>query len=487
MYQNRTIPLSIRHNMGKHENAEHRKENKIFMKRRRDNEYGSFYYDISDLFHDNSVHKFTKDAEAFARRTGTCYTDRSGREYTYSDLASFFDKEDAVQALFDTLNGGTPEREMESSFQFRKCPRCGNWIFDKDGNVYLPDRFICTRCVPVRTGGRIPLNSDPYEDDRRFAKKKEAVFRPGLTTLIGCNGIGKTTLLNRIREVLEKRGVPFAAFNNLGNEGGERGALGMLERAVGGFDNGENAIGNAVTIWSSSEGEKIRTFFARFAAQAAKKASMHTGYGEMWFLFDALDSGLSVDIITDMKELVLSRIPSMVPENMTAYIIVSSNSYEMSEGTQCFSVERSKYVSVKTYAAFKKCIARSAAYKAERDRVFMEKAEIWKREYAFTFDKELEKSVRGKAGALSGTLAELEISGHKLSLIAERRAKNRDVRFRYRYERQAADGGWVLKPCDMECEFMNPHFMPAQENICSEMREWLCRKVYKAEKQNKKR
>lgn len=59
----------------------------------------------------------------------------------------------------------------------------------------------------------------------------------------------------------------------------------------------------------------------------------------MWFFFDAIDSGLSVDNIVDVKEYMFKTIFRTAP-NTDIYIVVTANEYEFARGEECFDVYR---------------------------------------------------------------------------------------------------------------------------------------------------
>ena len=59
---------------------------------------------------------------------------------------------------------------------------------------------------------QIPKN--PH-DDRPLYETGKFIFKPGITILTGCNGCGKTTLLQHIRTELEKTETPFLWYDNL--------------------------------------------------------------------------------------------------------------------------------------------------------------------------------------------------------------------------------------------------------------------------------
>ena len=51
------------------------------------------------------------------------------------------------------------------------------------------------------------LERDYYDEGFNLYKKKTIKINPGVTVLVGCNGIGKTTLLHQIRHALKEENM----------------------------------------------------------------------------------------------------------------------------------------------------------------------------------------------------------------------------------------------------------------------------------------
>lgn len=89
---------------------------------------------------------------------------------------------------------------------------------------------------------------------------------------------------------------------------------------------------------------------------------------ERWFLFDAIDSGLSTDNVIELKEYLFKQIFDNSDEK-EIYIVVSANEYEMANGEQCFDVMEGKYITFKNYDEYKQMILNSRTKKEERYKV----------------------------------------------------------------------------------------------------------------------
>lgn len=424
-----------------------------------------------------------KDEEAFISRKGTCYRDGDEKEYTYDDLFMFTKTEEGTKALFDRLYSSPPEKALQGSRSFVQCKRCGTWTFS-EGALFREKEHYCRFCTPLRTNGKIPLTRDPYDDDRVFTRKRQAVFRPGFTTLVGCNGAGKTTLINDIINELKGRGTPYFFFDNLGKEGGQKSGFDLLQRFVYG-DKTAGSFEEAVTMaYDSSEGEKVVMSIGRAMKPICERMTKDAaGYGEFWLLADALDSGLSLDMAEDIKKYVFEPLLKMADDDLRVYIIVSSNSYEMSEGTACFSIEKMAYIPVGSYGAFKKAVLSSRAYKEERDKVFKEKNEIAERRFGLFVDEELLEKYEDwdMRATRSGDAIIMELAPYKL-VVSIRLGRGRKGSETSLYIREGDT--WKKTKCNFD--YSDFHLRSARDELIKEMHAYLVRAVFLFERKRKK-
>ncbi len=135
------------------------------------------------------------------------------------------------------------------------------------------------------------LNNDWYgEDDFKIFKKKKITIKSGLTVLVGCNGAGKTTLLKQIEQNLKNKDIPVMLHNN--KIDGER-ELKSRAALYGDF----NIVAK---LMMSSEGENIVSVMSEIARKMGDFTRKNNDAKELWFMFDAVDSGLSIDNIRNL-------------------------------------------------------------------------------------------------------------------------------------------------------------------------------------------
>lgn len=200
------------------------------------------------------------------------------------------------------------------------------------------------------------IDKNPFDYAILYDKNK-VTFEPGVTVLIGCNGCGKTTLMRTIENDLKKSNTPHVYYDNL-TEGGAN------ARSKAAFFQDFDFVG---TSMCSSEGENIIMNMGRIASNMGRLVRDNPQATEYWFLLDAIDSGLSIDNVLDIKEYLFKTVLEH-NEGKDVYILVSANAYEMANGEQCYDVQRCKYVNVKTYNAYRKLIIKSKERKQAREK-----------------------------------------------------------------------------------------------------------------------
>ena len=158
---------------------------------------------------------------------------------------------------------------------------------------------------------------DPYDSGFNTTTARKVILEEGLTVLIGCNGAGKSTFLQNIKEQTEKDKIPTLFFDQ--NEEGHR-SNSLAES----FFNGDYSFMS--NMWTASEGEGIALNVGKVASQlrgflkhgeTAKsrerrkwdaifdpdKVKETVISNKRFLLLDAIDSGYSIDNVLELKGL----------------------------------------------------------------------------------------------------------------------------------------------------------------------------------------
>lgn len=190
---------------------------------------------------------------------------------------------------------------------------------------------------------------DPHECGMEIYSKDHITINPGLTILVGCNGSGKTTLLRLIKERLKGLDIPVFSYDNL-CDGGHNARQWALD-VSGDMD-------LLVKLALSSEGEQIYINFGRICAKLGTFVRRNADKNELWILLDAVDSGLSIDYIVEIKDFLTDQVVGGNPDK-DIYVLISANEYEMCCTENCFDIYNGVYTSFEDYEEYREFILRS--------------------------------------------------------------------------------------------------------------------------------
>lgn len=226
---------------------------------------------------------------------------------------------------------------------------------------------------------------DPYDCGMTLTKPEKIELKPGLTVLVGCNGAGKTTLMHNIKTECKKNKIPTYSWDNMDSANS---ASSIFGAAIEGLEEFGGSTRDTYGLLESSEGESLMMRIARQSKhlrQFIDTGEMDTWYGRFEkilhdikddnktksnvrvIMFDASDSGVSIDHIVGFKEgLLLPMVNYAERNNIELYLILSSNEYELCNGTQCFDVISGEYLTFDDYSDYRDFILKSRDLKDQR-------------------------------------------------------------------------------------------------------------------------
>ena len=200
----------------------------------------------------------------------------------------------------------------------------------------------------------IPINMNPY-DNTKLYKKDNIDIKPGLSVLVGANGTGKSSMLYQIKKHLSNLDIDYTIYDAYNNDHSTAKSNALAS----------SNLGFLSLLLASSEGEQVYYNFGEFCEKAGKFMRDHDKREESWILIDALDSGLSIDMIDEIKSFINEIILRSTNKN-NIYVIMTSNNYEMCHNENCIDVHNCEYITFDTYDSFRKFIFKSRKIKNNR-------------------------------------------------------------------------------------------------------------------------
>ncbi|MBR6289311.1 MAG: hypothetical protein IKR19_08250 [Acholeplasmatales bacterium] len=208
--------------------------------------------------------------------------------------------------------------------------------FDKDNNVIFD------------------LGTTNPHEHRRLYAKKSVVFKPNeINCLIGCNGCGKSTIIDCIKDIIKANGYPMVSFNNM-----EDGGTNYLSDPTD-----IDTISTMFSIRELSEGEQILNASSKFinvvvqiidgSIKRDDKFRLFRDNNKIFFLLDAIDSGYSIDNIANLVFQLRQLIDLSKAKDKEIYIIAAVNSYELTRGNRCWDVQKSKEIIFNDYEEYR--------------------------------------------------------------------------------------------------------------------------------------
>ena len=225
---------------------------------------------------------------------------------------------------------------------------------------------------------------DPYDTGVAMTSARQVELKPGVTILTGCNGSGKTTFLRNVEEQAREEHIPVYHFDGLTTNSRDT----HIQQSLNSQD-----FPFLTSMITSSEGEgtvlslckaaaELRAFLQTgetketkkrrewqniFMTEEEKQDSLDTGRIRI-LLFDAIDSGYSIDNICELKNLFRDILEDARKMKREVYILAAANEYELVRGERCLDVSTGKEISFSDYEEYRTFILTSREKKEKRIR-----------------------------------------------------------------------------------------------------------------------
>lgn len=224
---------------------------------------------------------------------------------------------------------------------------------------------------------KIKVDKNPY--DRELFTNDTLVLEPNtISCLVGCNGTGKTTVVEYIKKHLEKlhaeefEETPYSGLGKameaaLGRERPKnKDNLYFVDFSkhtkIAADETASFLLDAAVSFSSTGEGISYRLGqMLKILGKSINKIKNQNA--SVFIFFDDCDAGTSLDKIIEIKDVFNLIVDHCKAMNVTYYILLTANSFEMCRDLDCISVHDFKHLKFTDYEEYKRFVLESAANK----------------------------------------------------------------------------------------------------------------------------
>lgn len=220
---------------------------------------------------------------------------------------------------------------------------------------------------------KFKVAKNPYDDGNRklFTKVNFELEDNSIVCFVGCNGTGKTTVLDFIQQDLHKNKAldlisainPFRSIFVSNKETYKDMYISFDKEADITTGEGDYIMSHFAKK-SLSTGEWIVNRFGRALALLGSAIRDPKNKGKNVFIFfDDCDAGTSIDMIGDIKSVFDLIIEDCKKNDITYYFCLTANSYEMCKDYRCIDVSTFKEHRFNNYEEYKKFVLKSRKFK----------------------------------------------------------------------------------------------------------------------------
>ena len=191
----------------------------------------------------------------------------------------------------------------------------------------------------------VKIKRNPYGDGLLF-KRGTIELLSGINVIIGRNGCGKTTFCYETEEFCKKHNIKCYKYDNY-------------------IDGGDNArqeylmFGDMEALASTafhSEGEQIFYNMRKQIVKISNFISANQKEKQLVIILDALDSGLDIDGIEQVKAVMNMITIDGKEHGIDIYFVITANNYALIHEQRCIDIKTGNIYHFDDYISFKKFI-----------------------------------------------------------------------------------------------------------------------------------
>ena len=224
-------------------------------------------------------------------------------------------------------------------------------------------------------------NKDYYIEGTLYKANKLTLQANDVYCLVGCNGIGKSTVLyqmihdndNSLGKTAYDLKDDYNAFSNLFNS-----------KKKNEYDEFYILINKNTRLCIKDDDSVLHNLFGNFMSTGEQNVhnilpnlpniieSLNKleklENKELYVMIDDLDVGVSIDVLIELAKIIDKLELKLKKLNINYYIVITANSYELARRFKCIDVINMKEISFKDYDDYVKYVVSTREYKDIRNK-----------------------------------------------------------------------------------------------------------------------
>ena len=224
-------------------------------------------------------------------------------------------------------------------------------------------------------------NKDYYIEGILYKANKLTLQANDVYCLVGCNGIGKSTVLYQMihdnDNSLEKTAYDlkddYNAFSNLFNskKKNEYDEFYILinKNTELCIKDDDNVLHNLFDNFMSTGEQNVHNILPNLPniIESLNKLEKLENK-ELYVMIDDLDVGVSIDVLIELAKIIDKLELKLKKLNINYYIVITANSYELARRFKCIDVINMKEISFKDYDDYANYVSETRKYKDTRNK-----------------------------------------------------------------------------------------------------------------------
>ena len=224
-------------------------------------------------------------------------------------------------------------------------------------------------------------NKDYYIEGTLYKANKLTLQANDVYCLVGCNGIGKSTVLyqmihdndNSLKETAYDLKDDYNAFSNLFNSKKKNEYnefyISINKDTKLNIKDDDSILHNLFGNFMSTGEQNVHNILPNLPniIESLNKLEKLENK-ELYVMIDDLDVGVSIDVLIELAKIIDKLELKLKKLNINYYIVITANSYELARRFKCIDVINMKEISFKDYDDYANYVSETRKYKDTRNK-----------------------------------------------------------------------------------------------------------------------